>query len=369
MYTFRQKSTIVLTTILAATSACDPPHPPQEASLPSPYTVPRTIASLVAECDNPETEDAAAECGLGEEMLGILGTLLERRAAGYPGGPTSVEEAFEASLTARGVPEQTLEDMQVKFASKAVAAVPHGGPRPVSVEELDVFLSPTSRAILSTPDERAEAGLELRAGAKYRLSIVAVRSERCANDWGAEKGCDTEEVSVQWTAHGPGWSVFDNTDEKKLKGIKDPKKDPYPEAWFTTGNLVPRSDKFSYNPLTFVWRVRENDPGGDMNWLNVGLAAVDAVVAAFGKNWVGLAKATVKLIAEIAKVGNADDFYPMMFSMYNPADLAYYTSGKDTQPVAIEFFSLPLVARFAGGTYFNNYVTGGWRVLTLVSKE
>ncbi|WAS99302.1 hypothetical protein [Nannocystis punicea] len=303
-------------------------------------------------------------CADTEELMEVFSSLIDRRIAGYPGGATEIEADFEAALAQYGVEDETLYDISDALDSSGRAD--RRGPMPVTRLWLHERLGEDTRAALSYAKDAAdEEELQMRASFNYQVSVRAIKTHRCADDWGHEWGCDSEEPFIAHGAWGPGWKWFSETEVGKVKNPGD-------EYWFVNKTSIPSSASFSYDPIMYVWRVGENDPEeGNFNWVSAALAASSAVAKAFGGDWFGVFDAGLKLVAELGKIGgNGDDMYSSFFMIYDPPTLQQITSSTKTQPAPKMFFSLPAESHYKSMAIYNTFVPGGagWNVLHTVNR-
>lgn len=326
------------------------------------YDVPIPLADADQVCLGDD-----GHCADGEEMLAVLDGLVARHLAGYPGGATEIERHFQEELASRGVDDETMWRLAETLADETEfgAGVRSGrdASAPVTTAWIEQRVGADTRAVLSRVKPAVD-DVTPRAAYKYQLSVRAIQTKRCADDVGVESGCDIEEPSIYHAAWGPNWHSIKVTDTGAVKNPGD-------EWWFKTGTHIVPSVPWSYDPMMHIWRVVENDPeSGSFSWANAAMAAANAAAKGYGGDWMGVAEAGIKLVAELSKLGhNGDDLYPMFFAIYDDPTLQSITSSDKVQPDPKMFFSLPAKSFFKNLAVYKTYVPGGWNVLTMITRS
>ena len=269
------------------------------------------------------------------DLMYAITHMLERHFLNYPGGMSSVESRIQQAVLQGRITSPVLRAMQGKFSTmkKDLAA------RVIdqTMLQVDVY-----RPLPETTLKRVftfATKVAVPATARYSIRILGVKSWRCADDVGAEVGCDREEPYLSWMAFGPSFARVNRTEQ-----AEDVRQ--YNETFYSQGINVYSAGEDNWSsapvvgPLGFFYQVIESDPDGPTReeFVEALNDVVELVRATFGGNLEGaLNSATGAIIgiydAIIGVAGAGDDRYQMLWSLFTDTNLKALTSGTTPAPL------------------------------------
>jgi hypothetical protein len=289
------------------------------------------------------------------DLLLIVIHTLKRHLQGFPGGASDSERAAATALAQappaalrrmaeRLMPFEKALAARVRDRALATLSMRQG----VSQETVRKTLKATAgQAGQSIPQGEGNAPPEGSGGAgrpPYNIRLIGIKSHRCADDHGYEKGCDSEEPYVVWASFGPGFARYGHTEDASGMTIND-------EFLYSQQTNVFSADAegsepgYVPTPFLFLYQVVESDPDSPSRAevLEVVKAGLATVVNALNEDWKEAvdsgAPAFVDLFGVLMRsAGGGDDQYPVYAAAFDDERLLRATSGSSPGPLDQSLF-------------------------------